>query len=473
MDVLTEEGVRIGASARVSLVPFCAAVCAYAILVAAAIAHHEAWVDEAQSWLLGRDASLFQLWTRLLHYEGTTGLWQTLLHVLAAAGLPYAAMNVFSGLLGLAAACVVIWRAPFPLWIRLALPFTFYLCYQYAVIARSYDLLPLLLFCCAATYGKANETPWLFAALLCLLAAVSVHGMLLAVTIACVTACRLSVRAYWRSLTVFLAAVLLLALAARPAVDGTFVSAFNFSFDHFVEVGARAFANAFTGEWISSILVVAFSIPLLWRGGGFLFFTLASLLLCGVASVIYAQVWHYGILFLAWLFAVWISWPKSDRVSHNLALGSLCIIIAIQGYWTVRSIAYDWDHAYSGSLDAARGLRELNLSGKSLYAIGFACIAIEPYFSRNIFANVNDGRPQAYWDWSRRNHVNLDSRRLAELQPDYVIVGYKNEFERGVWTGLVRKSGYQPIRHFEGNSFWHASIFETESYDLFARSTTP
>ena len=244
--------------------------------------------------------------------------------------------------------------------------------------------------------------------------------------------------------------LLLLALAARPAADGTFVPAFNFSLEHFADVSAKAFANAFTGEWISSMLVVALSIPLLWRGGGLLFFTLAGILLCGVASVIYVQVWHYGVLFLAWLFAVWISWPKSDRLSHKLALASLGIIIAIQGYWTARSIAYDWDYAYSGSLDAARGLREMNLAGKSLYAIGFACIAIEPYFSRNIFANVNDGRPQAYWDWSRHNHVNTDSQHLAELRPDYVIVGYKNEFERGVWTGLVRKSGYQAIRHFEG-----------------------
>ena len=126
MDVLTEEEVRIESGAGVSRLPLYAAALIYAVVACAAVMHHVAWADEAQSWLLARDASLVDLWTRLLHYEGTTGLWQTLLHFLVRAGLPYQGMNVFSGVLGLAAACVIFWRAPFPLGVRVALPFTFF-----------------------------------------------------------------------------------------------------------------------------------------------------------------------------------------------------------------------------------------------------------------------------------------------------------------------------------------------------------
>jgi hypothetical protein len=475
MDVLTEEDLRVDVRAPASRLPLYAAVLAYAALVFTAVAHHEAWADEAQSWLLGRDASLVDLWTRLLHYEGTPGLWQTLLHALARTGLPYSAMNMLSGLFGLAAACILVWRAPFPLAIRVALPFTFYLCYQYAVIARSYDLLPLLLFCCAAIYPAK---PWLFTVLLCLMSAVSVHGMALALALA------VSVSVSRRRLPLpaiasFIAIVILLAAAARPAPDGTFLPGLNFSFAHLIDVSGKAFQAAFTGEWTTSLLVVALSVPLLWRGGGWLFFLLASTMLCGVAAVVYSQVWHHGVLFLAWLFAVWISWrapgnpPDFNRLSHHLALASLAIVAAVQCYWTVCAITYDWGHAYSGSLAAASGIRQLDLQGRKLYAIGYASTAIQPYFSSNIFANVNDGRPEAYWDWSRRNHVNQDSLRLAELQPDYVIVGYKNQFERGVWTDLVRKGGYRAIRHFEGNSFWHTRVFEPESYDLYQRSSAP
>jgi hypothetical protein len=478
MDVLTEEELRVAPGRRKAW-PFSqpalyAAGLSYAVLVACAVVHHEPWADEAQSWLLARDANLFDLWTRLLHYEGTTGLWQTLLHILIGLGLPYSGMNVFSALCGLAGTCILLWRSPFPWLIRMVLPFTFFLCYQYAVIARSYTLLPLLLFCCAALYAKAQDRPRLFTALLCLMAAVSIHGMVLAsaIGLSALAGCRDRKRAAWFA-AFFAAVLILLAATASPARDGTFIHTLNFSLSHFLEVSAKAFATAFTGEWISSLVLVGLSIPLLWRGGGWLFFVLAATLLCSLASAVYAQVWHHGFLFLAWLVSLWISLPGGGRRPYQLAVASLGMVAAAQCYWTLNSIRYDWQYAYSGSLATAEVIRQADLRGNNVYAIGYACTAIQPYFESNIFANVNEGRPEAYWDWSTRNHVNLDSQHLAALKPTYVIVGYKNEFERGIWTGLVRKSGYQAIRHFEGNTYWQTHILEPESYDLYRRSAAP
>src|SRR5262249_50086541 len=135
MDVLTEEFRAEKTKTALSAWPLFAGATAYATFALLVASRHEPWADEAQSWLLARDSSLLQLWTRLLSYEGTTGLWQTLLPILIACGLPYRALNMVSVLPGLAAACLLLWRAPFPLGIRLALPFTFFLAFQYAVIA--------------------------------------------------------------------------------------------------------------------------------------------------------------------------------------------------------------------------------------------------------------------------------------------------------------------------------------------------
>src|ERR1700683_1182266 len=88
----------------------------YLVLVAVTIHHHEPWADEAQSWLLARDASLAQLWGHLLHYEGTPGLWQTVLHALIRLGLPSSAYGFVSASLGLAAAYVLLRYAPFPIY---------------------------------------------------------------------------------------------------------------------------------------------------------------------------------------------------------------------------------------------------------------------------------------------------------------------------------------------------------------------
>src|SRR3984957_4463475 len=102
---------------------------AYALLVALTAHHHEPWADEAQAWLLGRDASLTQLWTHLLRYEGQPGLWQTLMHALIRLGLPYSTYNFVAAGLALTAVFLLLRYAPLPLFIRVSLPFTYYLCY--------------------------------------------------------------------------------------------------------------------------------------------------------------------------------------------------------------------------------------------------------------------------------------------------------------------------------------------------------
>src|SRR6266568_1116976 len=46
-----------------------------------ALAQHEKWGDEAQSWLIARDLSLPRIWFYELCYEGTPGLWHTILWI--------------------------------------------------------------------------------------------------------------------------------------------------------------------------------------------------------------------------------------------------------------------------------------------------------------------------------------------------------------------------------------------------------
>ncbi|MCU1258010.1 MAG: hypothetical protein JWO80_895 [Bryobacterales bacterium] len=415
------------------------------------------------------------LWFRLLHYEGTPGLWQTLLHILTRLGLPYAALNVTAGLLGLAAVWLIVRHSPLPLILKLALPFTFYLGYQYSVVARSYSLVPVLLFGCAILYSGGVRRIAALTALLCLLALVSVHGLVLS---ACIwLSFHFSIP--WRktesserkrlliAAAAYCLAILLAVWSAWPAPDVTFIAHRNFSFEHLVTVTGAAFTEAFTGSLYISLLAIALSLPFLWRGRGLLFFALAAISLCAVFAVIYAQVWHFGILFLAWLFALWIA-ANNTRPGIPAIVG-LTLAIAFQIPWTVASIAWDWENPYSGARDAAMFLRASGIPNHRLYAIGYACAGIQPYFPANIFANWNGGARPAFWDWSRRNHSLADLDRLAELKPDYVIVGHTGMAEKILWNHAVKKSGYVAMRHFEGNLFWHDDVFEPDAFDLYRR----
>jgi hypothetical protein len=158
----------------------------YAVLVAVGIAWHDPWADEAQAWLLARDQGFWHLMLHSLRYEGSPGLWHALLWVLARAHVSYVGMRWISGVIALAGVYVLLRWSPFPLILKILLPFGFWLAYQDAVVARSYVLFAVLAFPAAAILRSMarDEGPvrrstviWL-AVLLGLMANLSIHGFI-------------------------------------------------------------------------------------------------------------------------------------------------------------------------------------------------------------------------------------------------------------------------------------------------------
>ena len=458
--------------------PLWCAAAAYIFLLAFNIMHHEPWVDEAQAWLLARDSSLWELWTKLLRYEGSPGLWHTLLWFCIRLGVPYRGIDLISGAAASAAVWVLLRHAPFPLFLRLLLPFTFFLSYQYAVIARNYALLPLLLFSCAAVYKDGVRRSGLITVLLCLLADVNAQALLLSASIWFVFHLRITKR--WSELggsvkrkviihgLAYLLTLLLIALLTWPTRDITFARVPDRSIHNLLIVTGFAFRQAF-GEGFLPFVIIGLTVPFLWRSGGWLLFVLPSILLCVFGAVVYSVYWHWGFLFLAWLFAIWVS-ANNAKLTFPVR-AALWIVIAVQCYWTFASTCFDWKNPYSGSLAAARYLQKMDLKEKRLYGVGLSCLAVQPYFVKNIFANVNSGRNPAFWDWSKRNHANDSVEHLGSSSPDYVLVGYLSPPEKLLWTHLVTGSGYQLVKHFEGKTFWRTEAIQPDSLDLYQRGS--
>lgn len=61
----------------------------YSVMLIAVICFHEPWYDEAQSWLIARDASFREMLVKIPHYEGHPPLWWLILAVPAKLGMPY------------------------------------------------------------------------------------------------------------------------------------------------------------------------------------------------------------------------------------------------------------------------------------------------------------------------------------------------------------------------------------------------
>lgn len=144
------------------------------------LAHHEKWADEAQAWLIARDLSLKTIWFHELRYEGSPGLWHTILwiaqHLFHA---PYAALGVIGLACAAAGIAFMLWKAPFPRPLRYMLAFSYFMVYQYAVIARPYTLLPLLTFA-AAYFFRDRTHPERMTLVLALLSLLAVHGLAIA-----------------------------------------------------------------------------------------------------------------------------------------------------------------------------------------------------------------------------------------------------------------------------------------------------
>lgn len=151
----------------------------YVLAVAGLVILHEPWRDEADAWLVARDASLPELFA-LTGHMGTPALWYLLLAPLAKLGVPYVAMNILNGALAAGAVALVLWRAPVSLPTATLLAFSYPLLFEYAVVARGYALTCLLLFLAAAFWSCRFERPWLVVLTLGLMAQVNVHGLLFA-----------------------------------------------------------------------------------------------------------------------------------------------------------------------------------------------------------------------------------------------------------------------------------------------------
>lgn len=139
---------------------------------------HEPMYDEAQAWMIARDASWSELLLQIPHYEGHPPFWHLILAIFAKAGLPFdIGLRIPGALFCFAAVWCILFKSPFPKSVKCLLPFTYYILFRYSVVVRPYCIM-LLAFCLIAmAYPKRAEKPLLYGAALLLLCCGSAYGM--------------------------------------------------------------------------------------------------------------------------------------------------------------------------------------------------------------------------------------------------------------------------------------------------------
>jgi len=136
-------------------------------LIVTNLLEHGLWLDETHAWCLVRDSVSFADLRWNMRNEGHPWLWHLMLLPLAKSGAPVWTMQVLHGLIAVATSALILFRAPFPIAIRVLLVFGYFLVFEYAALSRNYavGVLLLLLFAHLTRMGRKE---WAFAALLVL-----------------------------------------------------------------------------------------------------------------------------------------------------------------------------------------------------------------------------------------------------------------------------------------------------------------
>ncbi len=358
---------------------------AYCALTAATRSWHEPWRDETDAWLIARDGTVSEIF-HIAPNGGTPSLWYFAQMPFAKAGLPVA----FQGYLNLGFVWMAVWlllfRSPFPWWVKSSVVASEFLLFEYSVVARNYGLGVLILFALASADATRLTRPWRYGLLTGLLAHVSAHFLFLSAAIAL----SFSLEAFRQkknrpvgpSLLAW-AGIVSCVLILWPRPGGQLPGALfpGFSADRLLLALKDLAYPTHEFQRIATDLPAVLGAALvllvagcLDRGGRA--FRLLVLMLLGIGYVFgykyYTAARHAGVLFVALVYCLWISAPAVKRalpkweIRLRPAFGCLLLCCLASFSSASAMIRQENQFAFSGASELAGFLTDNKLAGRPL-----------------------------------------------------------------------------------------------------------
>jgi hypothetical protein len=470
----------------------------YTAIVLWTIQYHEKWADEAQAWLIARDLSLKSIWFHELRYEGTPGLWHTILwvaqHVFHAR---YDAISYIGAFFAVAGAALLLFKGPFPRFVRWPLALGYVMVYQYAIIARPYTLLPLLAFCAAMVF-KDIRRPERLTLVLVLLAMLTLHGAILAGCLALaylLEAVRSrssldgSVKRRYAICAVVLALTFtFLIVILKPTPDVQEFATKNGVPQQIAMLQAKAvtipmkleaiFSGAFLDFTWPSVLFAILAAGYCAMRGKFLIFALPVALLVALYVVVRGGAHHQGTVTIAALMALWIAWPDTkeqaafglwERRATQAMIVLLLLFCGIQVWDSAVAIYHEYLYPYSGAGDAAKFLKSANAENAGIFGYAYGVAGIQAYFDRDIFANI----PTSYFHHGVPVYGGtLNLEEIERVSPGYIVV-FDEDPQRIIDLHIIdglASVGYQMIHFSDGYQLYRRSVYVRQVYFIFERT---
>lgn len=364
---------------------------------------HEQWADEAHAWMIARDTSFYSLFFQYLHTDGHPALWHLILKFFQFIGVEYKHIYVISTIFSSAGVGIFLFKSNFKWYIKVLLPFSYFVFYQYTVVARGYCLILLLLSLIASIWDNRLKKCYLFTFYLILLMSCEAYTFMLAGMIYLILVYDYikgkekikNSKSLLSCLIILPIFFILTVLYVYPISSNTFGANGPIYY-----ISDSFFTNYIEFEKLKLIWSFAIVIFIYWCYKKDFekkkFFEMVFFLLPVFCFLYfkYYNVWHLGILFLIFFFILWIQ--KFNMSFYLNVFLSLCLMTQV--FWSVYSSVYDINNNYASSKDVANFIKKYNYESFDIYGATFYESGINPYFDKNIFDNWDQNIGFFYWN---------------------------------------------------------------------------
>lgn len=440
--------------------------------------NHEPWVDEAQSWVIARDASVYEIVWDIARYEGTFPLWHLTLKLFMCFGLTYENLFIVPIIISLIGVIIFLSKVDAPKYVKILLPFTFYVFYQYTIIARSYCYLFLAFSLMLITYKTRLEKPLRYILSLAFLSLISMHG----VVIACVFVLMLfielirlkTIKKYIKDFVIFGIILILEAIILCPRSDLFMTVAAVYTFSQIVKSIMESligFGNIYSKVFnvIALILFLALFVRV---------FFLKNKDISIVTGIVFLFMFairfashHSGILFLLMMFGIISYYEELKKMSKHFDKLFITVLV-IYTIFSAQSGINDLMYKYSGAEEMAKYIQENNYQDKKIFGFGYKTVSLQPYFEKNIYKNMDE----AIYRWAKSNedfyiYTNFEDYDISYFTevPEYIVLEWDDgDFRLGMIEDVIESTGKYEIEYrTEGYKFFKNAYCEKECYTLY------
>lgn len=414
------------------------------------VSTHEAWLDEAQAWLISERLSIIDIFKQM-KYEGHPCLWHLILSIFSKNGYPYEAIGYISAAISSIMVFFLVKKSPFSIATMFVIIVSPVILYQYSVVCRVYCIAVLGLVLIASLYKDRREKPILYGLALAFLT--NTHIVMAGVVGAlCVIFYGYEFLLHFKEYTkkekqkifismgIVLASIGILIIQLYSSLDlsGTVRKVPFFAgipiYDQIKLLNTSdAFLRSITGDlWqrvTMYILAIVFIIMSIKKHPKETFIAVISIIyIFGINLFVYRLAVHTKyMIFLFCMFATWIVLVnennKIKKVIYEVMLIFVMFINMLNNYSDVFA---DIRTNYSGAIGVAEYInREIEDGSVILTTRDDEITPIIPYLKKDIkFINLNTERETIFCIWDEFKQTRLSGDELISN-----VEKYKNKYE--------------------------------------------